>query len=125
MERDDLIVNDRYSVEANHGEEKGRKIRKKIYFVTILLSIITIVEVALGIFIKQGTTLWPVVKWSFVAMTLVKAGYIVAVFMHLADERKSLRYVILLPYAIFILYLLFIGVTESSYLNDVWLEFQP
>jgi hypothetical protein len=30
-----------------------------------------------------------------------------------------------LPYAIFILYLLFIGVTESSYLNDVWREFQP
>lgn len=125
MERDDLIVNDSYSIQANHDEETGKKIRKKIVFVTILLSIITTVEVALGIFIKQGTTLWPVVKWSFIVMTLVKAGYIVAVFMHLADERKSLRYVILLPYAIFILYLLFIGVTESSHLNDVWLEFKP
>jgi len=125
MERDDLIVNDSYSVQANHDEATGKKIRKKILFVTILLSAITMVEVALGIYIKQGTSFWPLVKWSFVAMTLVKAGYIVAVFMHLADERKSLRYVILLPYAIFILYLLFIGVTESSYLNDVWLEFRP
>ncbi|MCZ4408643.1 cytochrome C oxidase subunit IV family protein [Cryomorphaceae bacterium 1068] len=125
MERDDLIVNDSYSVDARHDEAHGKQIRKKIYFVTILLSVITTVEVALGIFIKQGTDFWPVVKWSFIVMTLVKAGYIVLVFMHLGDERKSLRYVILIPYAIFILYLLFIGVTESSHLNDVWLEFQP
>lgn len=125
MERDDLIVNDSYSVDARHDEEHGKQIRKKIYFVTILLSIITTVEVALGVFIKQGTDFWPVVKWSFIIMTLIKAGYIVIVFMHLGDERKSLRNVILLPYAIFILYLLFVGITESSYLNDIWLEFQP
>lgn len=125
MERDDLIVNDSYSTDARHDEAHGKQIRKKIYFVTVLLSVITTVEVALGIFIKQGTDFWPVVKWSFIVMTLVKAGYIVLVFMHLGDERKSLRYVILIPYVIFILYLLFIGVTESSYLNDVWREFQP
>jgi len=125
MDRDDLIVNDRYSVESNHDEEHGKQIRKKIYFVTLLLSLITTVEVALGIFIKQGTDFWPVVKWSFIVMTLVKAFYIVAVFMHLGDERKSLQYVIIVPYAIFILYLLFIGITESSYLNELWLEFQP
>jgi cytochrome c oxidase subunit IV len=123
MERDDLIVNDSYSTAANHSEEAGKKIRKKIVFVTVLLSLITIVEVCLGIFIKQGTTLWPVVKWSFIVMTLVKAGYIVAVFMHLADERKSLRYVILVPYLIFILYLIFIGITESNHLNEIWQQF--
>lgn len=125
MDRDDLIVNDRYSVESNHDEAHGKEIRKKIYKVTILLSVITTIEVALGIFIKQGTDFWPVVKWSFIVMTLVKAFYIVAVFMHLGDERKSLQYVIIVPYAIFILYLLFIGITESSYLNELWLEFQP
>ena len=125
MERDDLIVNDSYSTAANHSEEVGKQIRKKIVFVTLLLSAITIVEVSLGIFIKQGTSLWPVVKWSFIAMTLVKAGYIVAVFMHLADERKSLRYVILTPYLIFIAYLIFIGITESNYINEMWQQFKP
>jgi len=125
MERDDLIVNDSYSTAANHSEEAGKKIRKKIVFVTVLLSLITLVEVSLGIFIKQGTTLWPVVKWSFIIMTLVKAGYIVAVFMHLADERKSLRYVILLPYLLFIAYLIFIGITESNHLNEIWQQFKP
>jgi len=123
MERDDLIVNDSYSVAANHDEEHGRAIRKKIVWVTILLTIITTVEVALGILIKQGTTMWPVVKWSFIVMTLIKAGYIVSVFMHLGDEKKTLRYMILIPYAIFILYLLFIAITESNHLNYLWNTF--
>lgn len=120
MERDDLLVNDSYAVEARHDEEHGKAIRKKIVFVTILLTVVTIVEVALGIFIKQGTGMWPVVKWAFIVMTLVKAGYIVAVFMHLGDERKSLRYIILVPYALFILMLLYISITESNYLNMLW-----
>lgn len=125
MERDDLIVNDSYSLNTTHNEEQGAVIRKKIYKVTVLLSLITAVEVALGVFIKQGTNLWPVVKFSFIVMTLVKAFYIVAIFMHLGDERKSLRYVIIAPYVLFIAYLLFIGLSESNYLNDVWLQFKP
>jgi len=125
MERDDLIVNDSYSLNNTHTDEQGVAIRKKIIKVTVLLSLITAVEVGLGVFIKQGTTMWPVVKWSFIVMTLIKAFYIVAVFMHLGDERKSLRYVIIVPYALFIAYLLFIGITESNYLNDIWLRFKP
>jgi len=46
-------------------------------------------------------------------MTLVKAGYIVMVFMHLGDERKNLRNTILVPYLVFILYLIFICLTEA------------
>ena len=44
MERDDIIE---YSLHAHHSEEEGKKIRKKIFFVTALLSIITAVEVAM------------------------------------------------------------------------------
>lgn len=125
MERDDLIVNDSYSLNATHDEEAGKKIRKKIVFVTILLTVITAVEVLLGIFIKHGTDLWPFVKWAFIVMTLVKAAYIVSVFMHLGDERKSLRYIILVPYGIFALYLIFIGITESNFVNDVLHLYAP
>src|SRR5690554_5768994 len=120
MERDDLIVNDSYSINATHDEEHGRAVRKKIYFVTILLSVITTVEVLMGVFFKHGTTLWPFVKWSFIIMTIVKAAYIVVVFMHLGDERKSLKYMILAPYLIFALYLIFVGISESNFINEVW-----
>lgn len=114
MERDDLIVNDSYALNAHHSEEEGVKIRKKIVFVTVLLTAITAVEVAMGIIFKRAETFtWETIKWSFIILTLVKAGYIVMVFMHLGDERKNMRNTILVPYIVFILYLIFIALTEA------------
>jgi cytochrome c oxidase subunit 4 len=128
MERDDIIE---YSLNHDasgnvvplHDEEAGKKIRKKIWMVTLLLTIITVVEVGMGAYIKQGTSIWPIVKWSFVVMTIVKAAYIVLVFMHLGDEKKSLKYVILVPYILFILYLIFIALTEALAVGDSWFTY--
>ena len=53
-------------------------------------------------------------KVSFILFTVVKAGYIVMIFMHLGDEMKFLRWVVLTPYICFILYLLFICIQESN-----------
>ena len=117
MERDDIIE---YSLDAHHSDEHGAKIRKKIWFVTALLTVITVVEVGLGMYIKQGSGAWPFVKWSFIIMTLLKAGYIVMVFMHLGDERKGLRSVILVPYFIFMLYLIFIALWEGLAVGVSW-----
>jgi cytochrome c oxidase subunit 4 len=110
MERDDVIE---YSLDTHHSEEHGKLIRKKIWKVTALLTFITAVEVLLGAYIKQSSEIWQVVKWSFIAMTLLKAGYIVLVFMHLGEEKKTLRYIILVPYFLFMLYLIFIALTEA------------
>ena len=115
MERDDIIE---YSLDTHHDEATGVELRKKIWKVTALLTIITIVEVALGAFIKQSSTLWELVKWTFVTLTLVKAAYIVLIFMHLGDEKKALKYVILLPYFIFIVYLIFILLTEGNAVSE-------
>ena len=52
MERDDIIE---YSLHAHHSEEEGKKIRKKIFVVTAILSIITAVEVAMGYGLGQST----------------------------------------------------------------------
>ncbi|MBI2258903.1 MAG: cytochrome C oxidase subunit IV family protein [Flavobacteriia bacterium] len=114
MERDDIYE---YSLDTHHSEEEGKKVRSKILKVTVILTLITIVEVAMGAFIKQGTGIWPIVKWSFIVMTLVKAAYIVLVFMHLGDEKKSLRYIILLPYLVFIIYIIFILLYEAVELD--------
>jgi cytochrome c oxidase subunit IV len=110
MERDDVIE---YSLDTHHSEEHGKLIRKKIWKVTALLTIITAIEVLVGAYIKQSSDIWQVVKWSFIAMTLLKAGYIVLVFMHLGEEKKTLRYIILVPYFLFMLYLIFIALTEA------------
>lgn len=117
MLRDDVIE---YSLDTHHSEEQGKAIRKKIWMVTALLTAITIIEVALGAFIKQSSGAWPFVKWSFIIMTLLKAGYIVMVFMHLGDEKKSLKYVILVPYFLFMAYLIYIALMEATAVGNAW-----
>ncbi len=118
MERDDIIE---YSLDAHHSEEQGKKIRRKIMLVTLILTVITIVEVLVGMYFGRSMTkggTWQAIKWGYVVLTLVKAGYIVLVFMHLGDERKALKWVILAPYALFIIYLIFIALTEALAVND-------
>ena len=106
MERDDLIVNDSYALNAHHSEEAGVKIRRKIWVVTLILTAITAVEVLLGAFVKKepGELYWEMVVVGFIAMTIIKARYIVLNFMHLGDERSNIRKTILIPYIVFILY---------------------
>ena len=124
MVRDDIIE---YSLDGHHSEEAGKKIRKKIWLVTAILSIITILEVAVGIMwpkqsVGEGT--WTVIKWAYIILTLVKAGYIVMVFMHLGDERRSFKLMILVPYLLFILYLIFHLSYEGLALCEIWNTFR-
>lgn len=117
MLRDDVIE---YSLDAHHSEEQGKKIRKKIWQVTAILTAITIFEVAVGATVKQSSDYWWIVKLLFIGLTLLKAGYIVLVFMHLGDERKAMKYVILIPYFLFIVYLIFIALYEGTALGHIW-----
>ena len=118
MERDDLIVNDSYALNAHHSEEEGKKIRKNIVKVTIILTAITIIEVLMGANVKKDpeSFLWNMVVVGFIVMTIIKAGYIVAIFMHLGDERKNFRMTILVPYIIFIVYaIVLISIIEGGW----------
>ncbi len=124
MVRDDLNRDNEYALSANHDEAHGVELRKTIWKVTGLLTLITIVEVLTGAFVKQyidGTpnSIWPVIKWSFIVLTLIKAAYIVLKFMHLGDETKSFKYVLLTPYFIFMAYLIFILLTEANHVNSI------
>ena len=110
MLRDDIVE---YSLDGHHSEEAGKKIRKKIWMVTGILTLITAIEVAIGATVHQDSDYWTTVKIFFIILTLVKAAYIVLVFMHLGDERPNLKKVVLAPYMLFIGYLLFIAITEG------------
>lgn len=124
MLRDDLDLDHEYSVAANHDDAHGVEIRKKIWKVTAILTIITVVEVMTGAFVKQyingeANSIWPLIKYSFIILTLVKAGFIVLSFMHLGDERKNFKWMVLGPYILFISYLIFQLLTEASYWNEI------
>ena len=91
-----------------------------IWKVFWILLVITGVEVVLGI-IKPEILLGPFLGTSilnivFIVLTLVKAGYIVQVFMHVKYEKKALKYALYLPSLILIAYLTFILLTEGTYL---------
>jgi len=91
-----------------------------IWKVFWILLVITGVEVVLGI-IKPEILLGPffgtsILNIVFIVLTLVKAGYIVQVFMHVKYEKKALKYALYLPSLILIPYLTFILLTEGTYL---------
>ena len=91
-----------------------------IWKVFWILLIVTTVEVVLGIIkppflvdtLFLGTKL---LNHIFIILTLVKAAYIVMVFMHLGFERKNLQWTILIPAFILVPYLLFILLTEGAH----------
>src|ERR1700751_3798025 len=99
-----------------HGEEEGKKIRKKLWRVFWILLGITLLELYVGF----HATAWHLtggifLKVFFIFFTVAKAAGIVLVFMHLIDETKFFRYVILGPYTVFILYLIYIILVEGTY----------
>jgi len=87
--------------------------------VLALLSAVTIVEVAMGMIWSRDESMATFLKVSFIGLTLFKAGYIVMIFMHLGDEKKSFKMIILLPYFILIGYLIFICLVEALYVGGV------
>jgi cytochrome c oxidase subunit IV len=110
--RDDIYE---YSLDTHHSEEEGKKMRKKFYFVLALLSVITIVEVAMGMMWSRDESMTSILKYTFIILTLVKAGYITMIFMHLGDEKKSFQAVVLLPYFILIGCLIVLSLNEALY----------
>jgi cytochrome c oxidase subunit 4 len=115
-DRDDLIE---YSLYNHHDEAHGKKLRKKIMMVTLILTVITGFEIFMGIKFSKGVMehsnpgAWLGIKILYIVLTLTKAGYIILSFMHLGDEKKALKYMILIPYVAFIIYLFFICRNEG------------
>ena len=96
---------------------------QKIWGVLILLSVLTTVEVALGI-IKPDILNVPYLRvkllnWIFIILTIEKAYYIAWDFMHIRDETSGLKNSIVLPLLILIPYLAFILIIEADYIFDV------
>jgi cytochrome c oxidase subunit IV len=98
---------------------------KRIWFVFGLLSVVTTVEVFLGIikpdFLNMNTFLsMNLLNWIFYILTIFKAYYIVWAFMHMEGEKSSLRWAVVMPVIFLVLYLLFILLVEGNYIFEVF-----
>lgn len=114
-----------HKLEIFRGLLKFKSNTQKIWGVLIFLSIVTAVEVALGItkpeFLTDNYFIgMKLLNWIFIILTLVKAYYIAWDFMHLRDEKASLRRAIVWTPVFLVAYLVFILLFEADYIYNVW-----
>ncbi|GAB3018036.1 hypothetical protein GCM10027284_41430 [Cyclobacterium sediminis] len=82
---------------------------KKIWLTALILLVITAVEFVLAFTMERGLLLY----FLFIALTIVKAKYIMMEFMHLGDEVKPLFYSIIVP-LIFLVWLIIALMKEGA-----------
>lgn len=114
--RDDIYE---YSLDTHHSDEAGKKMRKKFMVVLGILSAVTIVEVGMGMMWSRDESMAVILKYTFIILTLVKAGYITMIFMHLGDEKKTFQWIVLTPYFVLIGFLIFVCLNEAIYSGTV------
>lgn len=113
-----------HKLEILRGLIKFKSNTQKIWGVLILLSIVTTVEVVLGIY-KPAVLMeyflgMKLLNWIFIILTIVKAYYITWDFMHMRDETKALRRLVVWTTVFLICYLIFILLQEGGYVFDVY-----
>jgi hypothetical protein len=115
---------DAHKLEIFRGLVKFKSNTQKIWGVLILLSIITAVEVVLGIYKPAwGASMvlgMKLLNWVFIILTIVKAYYITWDFMHMRDELPGLRRAVVWTGIFLICYLVFILLQEGGYVFDVY-----
>ena len=98
---------------------------KRIWTVFIIMSVVTLVEVFLGIVKPEFLTdtyfiSLKLLNWIFIILTIVKAYYIAWAFMHLEHETKGLRRAVVWTGVFLVSYLIFILLTEGNYIYEVY-----
>lgn len=114
-----------HKLEIFRGLVKFKSNISKIWGVLVFLSIITAVEVALGIIKPEFLITTRVIgmkllNWIFIILTLVKAYYISWDFMHLRDEKSGLRRAIVWTPVFLISYLILILLLEGDYIFETY-----
>ncbi|CAI8295456.1 MAG: cytochrome C oxidase subunit IV family protein [Flavobacteriaceae bacterium] len=115
---------DEHKLEIFRGLIKFKSNTQKIWGVLILLTIVTTVEVVLGIikpeFMMESFLSMKILNWVFIILTIVKAYYITWDFMHMRDETTALRRVVVWTAIFLICYLLWILIQEAGYIFNTY-----
>ena len=113
-----------HKLEIFRGLVKFKSNTEKIWGVLILLTIVTAVEVILGIYKPESLMVkvlgMKLLNWIFIVLTIVKAYYITWDFMHMRDETPALKRMVVWTAVFLIGYLIFILLQEGGYVFDVY-----
>jgi hypothetical protein len=94
--------------------------KKEIWRVTIILSVLTIVELALGFSMMNmdpESFLKHFIKGVIVVLMLAKAFYIVSYFMHLGHEIRNFIMTVAVPMCLFIWFIIAFLYDGNSFRN--------
>ncbi|RZK43504.1 MAG: caa(3)-type oxidase [Pedobacter sp.] len=106
-----------HSEDHAHGEHEGMT-KKKIWSVFFILLFITVIEFIIALWvIPSGYMSQGVGNVVYIILTLMKAYYIVAYFMHLKYEKLGLQLSLTVSF-IFIIYFIVLMLIEGNYLHD-------
>jgi cytochrome c oxidase subunit IV len=105
-----------------HHHTDDAEFKRKVKKTTILLSVLTIIELILGYGIAKNwfgdnSGLILAIKGGICILTLAKAYYIVSVFMHLGDEIRNFIMTIVVPLMLFIWFIAAFLWDGGSYKN--------
>ncbi len=114
-----------HKLEIFRGALKFKSNVSKIWGVFIVLSIVTVVEVALGIIrpaflVEHHFLALKLLNWIFIILTLFKAYYITWDFMHMRDETSGLRRAVIWTAVFLIIYLVTLILIEGDYIFEVY-----
>jgi cytochrome c oxidase subunit 4 len=99
-----------------HGEHEGLT-KKKIWQVFGILLLITVIEFIIALWVlPNGYMPHMVGNIVYIGLTVLKAFYIVAYFMHLKYEKLGLQLSLTVTF-IFIIYFIALMLIEGGYLN--------
>ena len=105
--------------DLHHGETHGGG-TKEIWKVTIILSVLTIIELVLGFMMMNwvdGSFAKSFTKGVIVILMIAKAFYIVGYFMHLKHELKNLIMTIVVPCGLFVWFIIAFLTDGNSFKN--------
>jgi len=105
--------------QAANAEHSNDGTVKEIWKVTGILTVLTLVELALGFYMMKLTNHSTIlaIKGTIVILMMVKAFYIVAFFMHLKHELKNLIMTIVVPLLLFVWFITAFLYEGNSYKN--------
>ena len=112
-----MSENHSHSVETHEHDDHAGLSKGKIWQVFGILLLITVIEFIIALLIiPKGYMTQHVGNYIYIVLTLLKAFYIVAYFMHLKYEKVGLQLALGLSF-IFICYFIVLMMIEGGYLN--------
>jgi cytochrome c oxidase subunit IV len=102
-------------IEHLEHTESPSNMKSQIWNTFWILLVLTVVDIALYFALLSNSSIYKNIL--FVFLGIVKAFYIVSVFMHMKFERKFLVWIIVAP-MLFVCFLIWLALNEAGYTFD-------